>query len=218
MSRHPKYNTYRGLLWLICRFWKVFPFSESISFPHPLAWGDKGFQIPFLRTNDPQFRRTFSIILKRTGMVRDSVPFGNFLELPSKIPWCWIPTFSYNRIDYHTSQAIVYAFTTDIRPPLLVCGKAPHRSILSNVKDAITCAYIWSVRDRSRGLNPNMFLCSGNCFARLRQNSLPVSVVFHNKENCTDKAFPSSRVRQGSCSNTWRINCFGSKSQSNAMR
>ena len=44
-------------------------------------------------------------------------------------------------------------------------------------RNAITCAYIWGVRDRSRGLNSNMFLCRGNCFARLRKNSLPVSVV-----------------------------------------
>ena len=44
-------------------------------------------------------------------------------------------------------------------------------------RNAITFAYIWGVRDKSRGLNSNMFLCRGNCFARLRKNSLPVSVV-----------------------------------------
>ena len=33
---------------------------------------------------------------------------------------------------------------------------------------------------KSRGLNSNMFLCRGKCFARLRKNSLPLSVVFFN--------------------------------------
>ena len=34
-----------------------------------------------------------------------------------------------------TSKAIVYAFTTDIRPSLVVHGKARHRLIFSNVKE-----------------------------------------------------------------------------------
>ena len=36
-------------------------------------------------------------------------------------------------------------------------------------RNAITCAFIWGVRDRSQGLNSNMFLCRGNCFVRLRK-------------------------------------------------
>ena len=31
--------------------------------------------------------------------------------------------------------------------------------------------------DKSRALSSNMFLCRGDCFAPLRKNSLPVSVV-----------------------------------------
>ena len=44
-------------------------------------------------------------------------------------------SLAYDRIDYLTSQAIVYAFTTDIRPSLFVYGKARHRLILRNVKE-----------------------------------------------------------------------------------
>ena len=36
-------------------------------------------------------------------------------------------------------------------------------------RNAITCAFIWGVRDRSHELNSNMFLCRGNCFVRLRK-------------------------------------------------
>ena len=50
-----------------------------------------------------------------------------------------------------------------------VYGEARHCLIPRNVRNVITCAYIWGVRDRSRGLNSNMFLCRGNCFARLRK-------------------------------------------------
>ena len=41
----------------------------------------------------------------------------------------------------------------------------------------ITCAYLFGVCCRSRGLNSNTFLDSSDCFVRLRKNSLPVSVV-----------------------------------------
>ena len=42
----------------------------------------------------------------------------------------------------------------------------------------ITCAYLFGVCCRSRGLNSNTFLDGSDCFVRLRKNSLPVSVVF----------------------------------------
>ena len=45
-------------------------------------------------------------------------------------------------------------------------------------RNVITCAYLFGVCCRSRGLNSNTFLDSIDCFVRLRKNSLPVSVVF----------------------------------------
>ena len=45
----------------------------------------------------------------------------------------------------------------------------------------ITCAYLFGVCCRSRGLNSNTFLDSSDCFVRLRKNSLPVSVVAYIK-------------------------------------
>ena len=41
----------------------------------------------------------------------------NFLEMPSKIPRCWIPLFSKNQINYATSQ-VVHGLPTDKRPSI----------------------------------------------------------------------------------------------------
>jgi len=77
-----------------------------------------------------------------------------------------------------------------------VCGSVPSlrldKSFFNNIsfpgdrcevivagtcRNVITCAYLFFVSFRPRGVNSNTFLDKGNCFARLRENTLAVSVV-----------------------------------------
>ena len=53
----------------------------------------------------------------QNARTRDSKSIGNFLEMPSKIPRCWIPLFSKNQINYATSQ-VVHGLPTDKRPSI----------------------------------------------------------------------------------------------------
>ena len=100
--------------------------------------------------------------------------FYYFLKLPSKITRCRIPSFSYNPIDYAALWAVVYTFSMDKRPSLAFNGKARNLSCLRNV---ITCAYLCGVSCKSCGFDSKTSLANGNCFVRLRKNSLPNSVV-----------------------------------------
>ena len=58
--------------------------------------------------------------------------------------------------------------------PLLPCDFWVASGTWRNV---ITCAYLFGLSCRARGLNSNTFLDSYDCFVRLRKNSLHVSVV-----------------------------------------
>ena len=71
----------------------------------------------------------------QNAQTRDSVSVGDFLELPSKTPRCWIPLFSNNQIDYATSY-VVHVFPKDNKLSIFTCGKAVkarHRQVFSGL-------------------------------------------------------------------------------------
>ena len=64
----------------------------------------------------------------------------------------------------------------------------------------ITCAYPFGASCRPRGFNSNTFLNSSNSFARLRKNSLPVSVVPALSPSVLDSKVAEGKRVQTSCS------------------
>ena len=97
---------------------------------------------------------------KTHGLGHDSVSIGNFLELRFKIP----------DAEYPSS-----AITESIMLP----NKLSSLLFLRTNRNVKVCDHV-GVSCRPRGINSNTFLDSSNCFARLRKNSLPVSVVLKN--------------------------------------